>query len=272
MIPAAKFDKKSPAANFPASSENFRGASVFSVEKSAEKRVGLDNLNASVILAKSEVGAINRQTDREVGAQSEGPRASEVAWLPKPNMLTKGVSVRFRPVSFTHRRDRGVRWMLGPGLFLALLLLAGGPARAETAVGLDARGVDPMAAVSNPLGLDVRDTLGRSVSGKVVLAEMKQAQAARAAETSYASSLPKARTVLPLLEAAAGRGLSLVRLIESAAGPAAWASLPSPRPKPAALILAVLGVLLIQAASVLRPRASRPALSSCRRCLEVLRC
>jgi hypothetical protein len=272
MISAAKSNNKIPAEKISGASETFRCVSVFSDEKPAERGVGLDNFDASVILAKSEVGAINRQTDREVGAQSEGPRTSEVAWLPKPNMLTKGVSVRFRPVSFTHRRDRGVRWMLGPGLFLALAVLAAGPSSAETAVGLDARGVDPMAAVSNPLGLDVRDELGRSVSGKVVLAEMKQAQAARAAETSYASSLPKARTVLPLLESAVGRGLSLVRLIESAAGPAAWASLPSPRPKPAALILAVLGVLLIQAASVLRPRASRPALSSCRRCLEVLRC
>ena len=162
--------------------------------------------------------------------------------------------------------------MVGPGLFLALVLLAGAPARAETSVGLDARGVDPMAAVSNPLGLAVRDALGRRVSGRVVLDEMKKAEVARAAETAYASTLPKAATVLPILEAAAGRGLALILWAENASGPAAWASLPTPRPKPSVLILVVLGVVLIQAASAFRPRALLPALSSCRRCLEVLRC
>ena len=51
--------------------------------------------------------------------------------------------------------------MVGPGLLLALTLLGLSRARAETAVGLDARGVDPIAAVDNPMGLDVRDALGR---------------------------------------------------------------------------------------------------------------
>ncbi len=162
--------------------------------------------------------------------------------------------------------------MLGPGLFLALVLLVGGRARAETAVGLDARGVDPMAAVSNPLGLDVRDELGRPVSAKVVLAEMKKASAVRAAEVSYASTLPKAKIVLPLLEAAASAGLYLVQLAEAAPGPSAWASLPTPRPKLSILLLAVLGAVLASAAAAFRPRASQPALSSCRRSLEVLRC
>ena len=161
---------------------------------------------------------------------------------------------------------------MGPGLFLAFVLLVGGRARAETAVGLDARGVDPMAAVSNPLGLDVRDELGRPVSGKVVLAEFKKAQAARAAETAYASTLPKAKIVLPILEAAVGSGLFLVRLAEAVPGASAWASLPTPRPKPSLLIFAVLGAVLVQAAAAFQPRGSLPALASCRRCLEVLRC
>ena len=60
----------------------------FLVEKLSEELVGLDKFRASVILRESEIGAINRQTDRKVGAQSEGPRDHEVAWLPKPNMLT----------------------------------------------------------------------------------------------------------------------------------------------------------------------------------------
>jgi hypothetical protein len=161
---------------------------------------------------------------------------------------------------------------VGPGLFFALVLLFGGRARAETAVGLDARGVDPMAAVDNGQGLDVRDELGRPVSAKVVLDEFKRAQVARAAETAYTSNLPKANAVLPSLEYAPGGFLSLVRLIESVPAPSEWASMPSPRPKLSVLLFAVLGALLVQAASAARPRASLPALSSCRRCLEVLRC
>jgi hypothetical protein len=162
--------------------------------------------------------------------------------------------------------------LVGPGLFLALAFLVLGRARAETSVGLDARGVDPIAAVNNPLGLDVRDALGRPVSAGVVLAEMKKAQAARTAETAYESGLPKAKTVLPSLEYAAGRGLSLLRLAEALPRPAAWASLPVPRPKLSVLLFLVLGAALVQLAPAFRPRASLPALSSCRRSLEVLRC
>jgi hypothetical protein len=162
--------------------------------------------------------------------------------------------------------------LVGPGLFLALALLFGGRARAETAVGLDARGVDPMAALDNGAGLDVRDELGRPVSAQVVLDQLKQAQVARTAETAYQSSLPKAKTVLPSLEYAAGGFLSLVRLIETVPLSCEWASLPLPRPKLSVLLFAVLGLVLVQAASASRPRALLPALSSCRRCLEVLRC
>jgi hypothetical protein len=265
-------NEKTSAENVPAMPGIFRAAARFSVEKTHETLVGLDKASHPVILGESEVGAINRQTDREVGAQSEGPRMREVAWLPKPNMLKNGVSVRFRPVSTYHRRDRGVRWLVGPGLFLALALLLTGPARAEKAVGLDARGVDPIAAVNNPLGLDVRDALGRPVSGQEVLAEMKQAQAARASETSYASALPKAKAVLPVLDFAAGGVLSLVRLAEALPGPTAWAALPLPRPRLFVLMIAVLGAASLGAGPLFRPRAALPALSSCRRGLEVLRC
>jgi hypothetical protein len=254
-----------------AAAEFFGAVARFSVEKTRAGALGLDKSRASAILRLSEVGAINRQTDREVGAQSEGPRGSEVAWLPKPNMLKNGVPTRFRPVSTRHRRDRGVRWLVGPGLFLALAVLSGA-ARAETAVGLDARGVDPMAAVDNRQGLDVRDALGRPVSGQAVLADLKKAAAARVEQNAYASSLPKARTVLPILESSFGRFLNLVAFAESVPGPSAWASLPSPRPKISVLSLLVLGVVVIRTASAARPRALLPALSSCRRSLEVLRC
>ena len=88
---------------------------------------------------------------------------------------------------------------MGPGLFLALALLA--PAgRAETAAGLDAQGVDPRVAVENRLGLDVRDALGRPVTREQVLTDLKGAAVARAAQNSYTSSLPKARAVLSALE------------------------------------------------------------------------
>ena len=162
--------------------------------------------------------------------------------------------------------------MVGPGLFLALVLLMGGRVRAETAVGLDARGVDPMAAVSNPQGLDVRDELGRPVSAAVVLEQFKRAEVARVIETSYTSALPKARVVLASLEYSTGGVLSLVRLIETLPGRAEWASLPPPGPKIAIVFLVALGAILVQGAAASRPRASLPALSSCRRCLEVLRC
>jgi hypothetical protein len=162
--------------------------------------------------------------------------------------------------------------LVGPGLFLALALLLGGRARAETAVGLDARGVDPMAAVDNSSGLDVRDELGRPVTAKAVLDDMKKASAGRTAETAYQSSLPKAKIVLPSLELAVGGLLSLVRLIETVPEGVELASLPLPRPKVPALLFAVLGLFLVQLASASRPRASLPALSSCRRSLEVLRC
>ncbi|MDE2510368.1 MAG: hypothetical protein KGL74_04540 [Elusimicrobia bacterium] len=155
---------------------------------------------------------------------------------------------------------------------MALVLLVGGRARAETSVGLDARGVDPMAAVNNREGLDVRDELGRPVSARVVLDQLKRAQAALTAETAYQSDLPKAKTVLPSLDYSAGGLLSLIRLIESVPGPSEWASMPSPRPKLSVVLFAVLGAVLVQAAAASRPRASLPALSSCRRCLEVLRC
>ena len=98
-------------------------------------------------------------------------------------MLKHGVNLSFRSASTYHRRDRGVRWSVGPGLFLALALLA--PAgRAETAAGLDAQGVDPRVAVENRLGLDVRDALGRPVTREQVLIDLKGAAVTRAAQNS----------------------------------------------------------------------------------------
>ena len=90
--------------------------------------------------------------------------------------------------------------MVGPGLFFALLALGAFPARAETAVGLDAQGVDPMVALHNDSGLDVRDELGRPVSAQKVADGLKQAQAKAASEAAFASRLPQAAAVAALLE------------------------------------------------------------------------
>src|SRR4051812_11873920 len=89
----------------------------FSTRNAIVKALGLDNASASAILRKQEVGTTNRQTVRESGAQSEGPRRPEVAWLPKPNMLNRGVLLSFRSALACHGRDRGVPWLVGPGLF-----------------------------------------------------------------------------------------------------------------------------------------------------------
>ncbi len=210
--------------------ELFRVRGSGSVMPRETSCVGLDNTSPPVILRLLDVGATNRQTDREVGAQSEGPRSGEVAWLPKPMTMKTDVCARFRPASTLHRRDRGVRWCVGSGLIL-LLLAGASSARAETPVGLDALGVDPLAAVDNPQGLDVRDELGRQVTAKVVLRDMRRATVERAVEVSYASSLPKAKIILPALELAVGLGLRLVQFAADAPGAIASASLPGASPK-----------------------------------------
>ncbi len=161
--------------------------------------------------------------------------------------------------------------MVGPGLFFALALLTV-VARAESPVGLDARGVDPMAAVTNPLGLDVRDALGRPVTAQAVLRDVKQASVRRVAETSYTSTLPKARLILPALEMAVGLGLRLVQFAAGVSAALASASLPVPGPKIAFLLL-----LVAAAVAAVRPGAAREApcpvsLRSGRCCPEVLRC
>ncbi len=158
---------------------------------------------------------------------------------------------------------------MGPGLFF-LLALSASSSRAETSVGLDARGVDPMAAVDNSMGLDVRDELGRPVTAQAVLRDVKQAAARRVEQASYASTLPKARVVLPALEWAAGLGVRLVQFAEGRPAALVSASLPSPRPRIALALIASPGVVPSRGPTAARPR---PILSrfGCR-CPEVLRC
>lgn len=161
--------------------------------------------------------------------------------------------------------------MVGPGLFIGLALLATG-ARAEAPVGLDADGVNPMAAVDNRMGLDVRDALGRPVSGRLVLEQLKSASAARAAANAFSSRLPRARIILPALESAAGSGTWLVQLADALPSALALASLPAPRPKVAAVLLLMLGCVLASVASTLGPRSLQTPVFLCTSRREILRC
>lgn len=161
---------------------------------------------------------------------------------------------------------------MGPGLFLALALaVMAGPAAAETAVGLDARGVDPMAAVSNDWGLDVRDELGRPVSREKVLGELKQASAARAAANAFTSRLKHAAALFSAIELLERGRHSLWAFAAALPAALATAGLPSPRPKVAASLLAVVACLAITC-SLARPQAALVPLKAGRCCPEVLRC
>lgn len=136
---------------------------------------------------------------------------------------------------------------MGPGLFLALALLAfmAPAARAETAAGLDAQGVDPRAAVENQWGLDVRDALGRPVTREQVLTDLKGAAVTRAAANAYTSSLPKARAVLSALELLA-EAAAAFRLASTAFSlPELLSGLPGGRPR-----LEVLWLLVLAAATM----------------------
>ena len=161
--------------------------------------------------------------------------------------------------------------MVGPGLFIGLALLATG-ARAEAPVGLDADGVNPMAAVDNRMGLDVRDALGRPVSGRLVLEQLKSAWAARAAANSFSSRLPRARFILPALELAAGCGAWLLQLADALPSAAAVASLLTAGPKVSALLLVMLGRAPAPAASDLGPRSEQLSVFFCTCRREILRC
>ena len=158
---------------------------------------------------------------------------------------------------------------MGPGLFLALLATT---ARAEIPVGLDAKGVDPMAAVENSQGLDVRDELGRPVTAAAVLSDLKKAQANRASENAFATALPQAKVVLAALELAAGDAAHLFELGVARPVAAALASLPAPRPKLSAVMLALLAVLAVTTARARCRACPVPVVPSRQSRPEVLRC
>lgn len=161
--------------------------------------------------------------------------------------------------------------MVGPGLFLALALLA--PAgRAETAAGLDAQGVDPRTAVENKYGLDVRDALGRPVTSAKVLSDLKGAAVKRAADNSFISRLPKARAVLSALELLADAAAAFRLTAATLAFPDLLPGLPGGRPKIAVLWLLVLASAVLTTAFCRRPDFRTAASRSRQSSIQVLRC
>lgn len=186
-------------------------------------------------------------------------------------MLIKGVLARFRSALAYHGRDRGVPWLVGPGLFLALALLAPS-GRAETAAGLDAQGVDPRAAVENRWGLDVRDEAGRRVTREQVLADLKGAAVKRAADNAFTSSLPKARAVLSALELLAEAGAAFRLAATAFSLPELLPGLPGGGPKISVLWLLVLASAAMTVAFCRRPGCRLAPSLSRQSSIEVLRC
>lgn len=71
---------------------------------------------------------------------------------------------------------------------------------AEQAVGLEAQGVDPWAALHNDQGLDIRDAQGHPVSADLIRKQLAAAHEQSVAQAAAVSRLPKARSVFRLLE------------------------------------------------------------------------
>jgi hypothetical protein len=156
-----------------------------------------------------------------------------------------------------------------------LLLLSVAPTAAPfaqatgAAVGFEARGVDPLAAVSNPLGLDVRDALGRPVSADKVMRDLSRGQARQAKESSYAEALPGAGRLSALGSLGAWLRSALGRP-PGGSSPAVWCRALSSRPgdKLARLMILFFGALLWRRRESCRFATFAPAFRTC----FVLRC
>lgn len=124
--------------------------------------------------------------------------------------------------------------MMKPRLVLSALAAAVGfavvcaPLHAETAVGLEAQGVDPLVALRNHGDLDLRDELGRPVSPQLIARQLKAAQAEAAADNAFSSRLPQARAVTRMLELWEGIKSHFGRPGQRMPWHSLWA-LPSPR-------------------------------------------
>jgi hypothetical protein len=176
-----------------------------------------------------------------------------------------------RSVTSGSQTSKGA-WRI-PGITAALLvsgLLLAQPVRAERSVGLDAQGVDPLAALHNDQGLDVRDALGRPVSGEKVSSELSQASAKRATTAAYASALPKAKLFAALLEFCLAAEMALRSPWHSFSLPSVAVHLPRRSQSSLGFLVFLLLVLSVSA----RRRLERACVPASRRSSQksVLRC
>lgn len=164
---------------------------------------------------------------------------------------------------------------LAAKIALAALVLASSArsVSAEQAVGLDAQGVDPLVALHNPHNLDVRDALGRPVSGALVAKELGLAARARATVASFASRLPKARLLAalaeffaaaPLAALSSPRSLPLAREVFAAA--------PTDRPDTKVLLLLAFLLPVCAASAWSTQRATPIYARRSHRKVDAMRC
>lgn len=173
------------------------------------------------------------------------------------------------------RKERMKR-ILGRGCwsFLAAAAVLAAPlcaARGEQAVGLEAQGVDPWAAL-RPGGLDVRDELGRPVRAEIIETQVKAANAEAAARASFSSRLPKAGTIIRLLELLEALKTWLSPFVPFPESRPVWALAPA-APGPQKSLLLFLLASLTAALSARLPRRRSPAFpGAAGRAPDVLRC
>ena len=161
--------------------------------------------------------------------------------------------------------------MVGPGLVLAVALCVT-PGRAEIEVGLQAQGVDPAFALDNRLGLDLRDELGRPVTTRQVLKDLKAATVERTRVSAWASKLREAKTILPYLELLARLAAAFQLRLPLTAIAELLPGLPGGRPKSPVPVLALLGMAVAAALTCWRRNTDRIASRSRQSRPEVLRC
>jgi len=139
-------------------------------------------------------------------------------------------------------------------LMAVLMAIVASASRAEQAVGLEAQGVDPWAALSTDL--DVRDELGRPVRREVIERQLSESGLKSAEGASVFSALPRLKSLLRFLAAAAPLRAWFGGAREGAGGRATYALAPTRKTERApALPLLSLGFILTAGALSVRPHA-----------------
>lgn len=164
--------------------------------------------------------------------------------------------------------DRGCWTLLAAA---ALMAAPGAHANAEQAVGLEAQGIDPWAALRSG-DLDVRDELGRPVRAAVIVKQLKAANTEAAAQAAYASRLPKANAVIRMLEMISALTAWFAAALPFSGHEILWALAPASRGTQKGLMMTLLACLAAGLAGALRPRRTLLAQPASRRSAEVLRC